>query len=138
MVRFEWAQVVAFDGRSKPPISPDDILDTPPSRLRLGLQPYLSLLDLDYAVDDFLHRGKEAQVRRFAWRSEQRGESAPKAAKRRKRVRPPKQEKVYLAVHRHNNMLYYKRLGQEAFVILTALSRGVTVEDTCAEALYIT
>jgi hypothetical protein len=73
MVRFEWAQVVAFDGRSKPLISPDDILDTPPSRLRLGLQPYLSLLDLDYAVDDFLHRGKEARVRRFAWRSEQRG-----------------------------------------------------------------
>jgi hypothetical protein len=65
-------------------------------------------------------------------------ESAPKAAKRRKRVRPPKHEKVYLAVHRHNNMLYYKRLDPEAFVILTALSRGVTVEDTCAEALYMT
>jgi hypothetical protein len=65
MVRFEWAQVVAFDGRSKPPISPADILDTPPSRLRLGLQPYLSLLDLDYAVDDFLIavKKRESDVR---------------------------------------------------------------------------
>ena len=66
MVRFEWAQVVAFDGRSKLPISPDDILDTPPSRLRLDLQPYLSLLDLDYAVDDFLIAVKKARVRRLA------------------------------------------------------------------------
>jgi hypothetical protein len=53
-----------------------------------------------------------------------RSESAPKAAKRRKRIRPPKHEKIYLAVHRHNNMLYYKRLDPEALVILTALSRG--------------
>src|SRR5262245_2905868 len=54
MARFEWAQVLAFDAPSKAPISPDDILDTPLSKLRLALQRYLSLLDLDYAVDDFL------------------------------------------------------------------------------------
>src|SRR5262252_3006843 len=41
MARFEWAQVVTFDGPSKAPINPDDILDTPPSKLRLALQPYL-------------------------------------------------------------------------------------------------
>jgi hypothetical protein len=70
MVRFEWAQIVAFDGRSKPPISPADILDTPPSRLRLGLQPYLSLLDPDYAVDDFLIavKKRESDVRLEALR----------------------------------------------------------------------
>ncbi len=56
MVRFEWAQVVAFDGPSKPPISPDDILDTPPSKFRLGPQPYLSLLELDYLRDP--HRAR--------------------------------------------------------------------------------
>jgi hypothetical protein len=48
---------------------------------------------------------------------------------------PAKTREGYLAVHRHNNMLYYKRLAPEAFVILKALSRGVTVEDACAEAL---
>jgi hypothetical protein len=51
---------------------------------------------------------------------------------------PAKTREGYLAVHRHNNMLYYKRFEPEAFVILTALSRGVTVEDACAEALYMT
>ena len=45
---FEWAQVVAFDGPAKPPVTPDDILDTPSSKLRLDLQPYLSLLELDW------------------------------------------------------------------------------------------
>ena len=29
MARFEWAQVVAFDGLAKPPITTDEILDTP-------------------------------------------------------------------------------------------------------------
>ena len=54
-----------------------------------------------------------------------------------KRIRPPKYEKVIWPSIATTTMLYYKRLEPEAFVILTALSRGVTVEDTCAEALYI-
>src|SRR5258708_39326377 len=54
MVRFEWAQVVAFDGPAEEPITPDEILDTPPDKLKLRLQPYLSLLELDFEVDDFL------------------------------------------------------------------------------------
>jgi hypothetical protein len=135
MVRFEWAQVVAFDGPSKPAISPDDILDTPPSKLRLGLQPYLSLLELDYAVDDFLIAVKKRESDVLRGEASNAVQSAPKAAKRRKRIRPPKREKVYLAVHRHDNMLYYKRLDPVAFAILTALRRGATVEDACAEAV---
>src|SRR5207248_1453714 len=51
MTRFEWAQVVAFDDPAQPVITTDYILDTPPAKLRLGLQPYLSLLELNYAVD---------------------------------------------------------------------------------------
>jgi hypothetical protein len=135
MARFEWAQVVAFDGPSKPPISPDDILDTPPSKLRLGLQPYLSLLELDYAVDDFLIAVKKRESDALRGEASNAVQSAPKAAKRRKRIRPPKREKIYLAVHRHDNMLYYKRLDPEAFAILSALSRGATVEDASAEAV---
>src|SRR6476659_4563097 len=49
MIRFEWAQVVAFDDPAKPIITLDDILDARPEKLWLGLQPYLSLLQLDYA-----------------------------------------------------------------------------------------
>ena len=135
MVRFEWAQVVAFDGPAKPPVTPDDILDTPPSKLRLDSQPYLSLLELDYAVDDFLLAVKKRESDALRGEASNAVQSAPKAAKRRKRIRPPKREKVYLAVHRHDNMLYYKRLDSEAFAILASLGRGLTVEDACVEAV---
>jgi hypothetical protein len=135
MARFEWAQVVAFDGPSNPPVTPDDILDTSPAKLRLGLQPYLSLLELNNAVDDFLIAVKKRESDALRGEASNAVQAAPKAAKRPKRIRPPKREKVYLAVHRHDNMLYYKRLDPEAFAILTALGRGATVEDACAEAV---
>ena len=135
MARFEWAQVVAFDGPSNPPVTPDDILDASPAKLRLGLQPYLSLLELNNAVDDFLIAVKKRESDALRGEASNAVQAAPKAAKRPNRIRPPKREKVYLAVHRHDNMLYYKRLESEAFTILTALSRGATVEDACAEAV---
>lgn len=135
MVRFEWAQVVAFDGAAKPPVTPDDILDTPPSKLRLGLQPYLSLLELNFAVDDFLIAVKKRESDVLRGEASNAMDGAPKPAVHRKRVRSPKRERVYLAVHRHDNMLYYKRLDQEAFAILTSLGRGVTVEEACIEAI---
>ena len=133
MARFEWAQVVAFDGPSKEPINPDDILDTPPSKLRLALQPYLSLLEMDYAVDDFLIAVKKRESNVLRGEASNAVDSAPTARARRKRIRPPKREKVYLVVHRHDNMLYYKRLDPEAFAILSALNRGATVEHACIE-----
>jgi Putative DNA-binding domain len=135
MARFEWAQVVAFDGPSKPPITPDDILDTPPSKLRLGLQPYLSLIELNYAVDDFLIAVKKRESDVLRGEASNAVDAAPKVGKRRKRIRPPKREKIYLAVHRHDNMLYYKRLDPEALAILSALRRGETVENGCGDAV---
>ncbi|MBV9106470.1 MAG: putative DNA-binding domain-containing protein [Verrucomicrobia bacterium] len=135
MVRFEWAQVVAFDGPANPPVTPDDILDTPPSKLQLGLQPYLTLLDLDFAVDDFLIAVKKRESDVLRGEASNAMNGAPKSAVAQKRVRYPKREKVNLAVHRHDNMLYYKRLEQEAFAILTSLSRGTTVEEACVEAV---
>jgi Putative DNA-binding domain len=135
MARFEWAQIVAFDGPSKPPVSPDDILDTTPSKLRLGLQPYVSLLELDYAVDDFLIAVKKRDSDALRGEASNAVQPAPKTAKRCKPIRLPKREKIYLAVHRHDNMLYYKRLDPEGFAILGALSRGATVEAASAEAV---
>jgi Putative DNA-binding domain len=135
MTRFEWAQVVAFDGPAKPSITPDDILDAEPSKLRLGLQPYLSLLQLNYAVDEFLIavQRREADVLRAE--ASNAMQSAPKVSKRRTRIRRPKREVVYLAVHRYDNLLYHKRLDPEAFAILSAMARGETLDAACAAAV---
>jgi len=135
MVRFEWAQVVGFDGPANPPVTPDDILDTPASKLRLSLQPYLSLLELKFAVDDFLIAIKKRDSDVLRGEASNAMDGAPKAVTRRKRVRLPKLEKIYLAVHRHDNVLYYKRLDPEAFAILRSLAGGATVEDACVEAV---
>jgi hypothetical protein len=133
MVRFEWAQVVAFDGAAKEPITPDNILDTPSDKLKLGLQPYLTLLELNFEVDDFLIAVRKQDSDVLRSEASNAMNTAPKKQRRRKRVRLPKRAKIYLGVHRHDNMLYYKRLDPEAFLILELLGRGRTVEEACVE-----
>src|SRR5690348_7368838 len=114
MIRFEWAQVVAFDDPAKPSVTPDDILDATPEKLRLGLQPYLSLLQLDYAVDEFLIAVRKSESDILRSEASNIVEAMPKASRRsKKKVRPPKRQRVHLAVHRFDNMLYYKRLEPE-------------------------
>jgi len=135
MVRFEWAQVVAFDGPGKAPITHDDILDSPASKLKLGLQPYLGLLELNFEVDDFLVAIKKRDSDALRGEASNAMNAAPKARGRRQRVRLPKRSKVYLAVHRYDHMLYYKRLDPDAFAILQLLGRGFTVEEACVEAV---
>ena len=122
MARFEWAQVVAFDGESKPLLTADDLLDTEAASLRLGLQPYLSLVALRFPVDDFVLALKKSE-------SALRGEasntltSAPKTSARKKRLPLPPREEVFVAVHRQENLLYYNRLDPVAYAILAAWPR---------------
>ena len=66
IARFEWAQTVAFDGEARPVVSGEELARTPPDRLRLGLQPYLTLLDLRHPIDTYVISVK----RRDAMRSE--------------------------------------------------------------------
>lgn len=138
MARFEWAQVVAFDDESKPSITPDDILNARPDGLRLGLQPYLSLLELDYEVDEFLLVVKKSESAVLRSEASNTFEAMPHASASEKRIPLPKRKRIHLAVHRHDNMLYYKRLDPEGFVILTALCAGASVEEACLRGLSST
>jgi hypothetical protein len=135
MARFEWAQVVAFDDAARPKITTDDLLDTAPAKLRLGLQPYLSLLDLNYAVDKFLLAVKKREGAVLRDEASNTFEAMPQTTGRKRPIRRPKRERVHLVVHRYDNMLYYKRLEPEAFAILRGLEKGGTVEKACVAAL---
>jgi hypothetical protein len=134
MVRFEWAQVVAFDGPSKPVVTPDELIDTPPDQMRLGLQPYLSILKLDYPVDDFLIAIKK-DADSLRGEASNAMNSAPTADRGSTPIPLPQPEVSYLAVHRFDNMLYFKRLEPEGYAILQALAAGSTLEDACAKAV---
>jgi hypothetical protein len=118
---FEWAQTVAFDGEKRPVLTPADISRTPPGRLRLALQPYLTLLASNFPVDAFVIAVKQ----RDALRTEASNTvDAARRAATIKHVPRPRRSRVYLAVHRLNNRLYYKRLDRPAFLILQAIAAG--------------
>ena len=108
-----------------------DIARVPPARLRLGLQPYLSLLALDWPVDDYV----VAVKKRVALRGEASSavDHGPRAAALRK-VAVPRRQRTYVVVHRYHNQLYYKRLEAPAFRMIEALQAGRTLAASVAAA----
>jgi len=123
--RFEWAQTVAFDEERRPPVEPEEIARVSPGRLRLGIQPYLSLLELEYPVDEYV----TAIKRRDALRTEasNAAEEARHGARKGRKIALPGRQRIFLAVHRLDCRLYYKRLERPAFRILKALAAGRTL-----------
>jgi len=132
IVRLEWAHIVAFDGEAFPPLEVDALLDSgDPASLCLRVQPYLTFLACDYPVDNFI-----LAVRR---REEPKGGASNaiddrKKLKMTKKVPRPKPEKIWLAVHRSDNAVYYKRLEPEAYLICSALRKGLPLQAACEKA----
>jgi putative DNA-binding protein len=133
LVRLEWAHIVAFDGEALPPLEIDALLDGgDPAKLRLAFQPYLTFLACDYSVDDFI-----LAVRR---RVEPQGEASNAVTERvprksAKKIKLPGPEKIFLAVHRIDNSVWYKRLEPEAYLICSALQKGLPLQAACERAL---
>ncbi len=131
MIRVEWARVLAFDGPEKPPLDPKK-LGAAPERLRLGLQPYITLLELQFPIDDLLGRLRK--------RNTETGSVSNAVSATTSRRRPirlsarPGNAPVYLAVHRVDLGVYYKRLDPAAYRLLQALRGGATLADACEAA----
>jgi hypothetical protein len=120
MVRLEWAHIEAFDNASEKVLGPEDLLELGP-RFRAALQPYIRLLTLQYPVDDL-----RIQVNRA---SDERGAASNAALKQKhhdmtKRVSLSNREQIFLAVHRRNFMVYYRRIEAEEYRLLSALRDG--------------
>jgi hypothetical protein len=135
LARFEWARVVVFDTASQPVFTVNDLLDVPAARqgrLKLALQPYLQLLQLDHPVDDFLLAIKrEAELLRGD------ASNAPSARRklRKNKAALPARALTHVAVHRLNGQIYFKKLEPAAYRILTALRRGKTLEQALATGI---
>lgn len=127
--RFEWAQVIAFDSEAKKPLALDSALGADPSALRLGLQPYLCLLDLRYPIDDFIIALRQRENRLQGGASNTSLE--PTQHEKIPKVPKPKRQKTWVAVHRLENSLYYKRLDEVSFTILKAIQDGKTLAEAC-------
>ena len=132
MTAFEWAQIECFDAAAHPPLTPADLARVPAGRLRLAVQPHVRLLALRYPVDEFALAVKDAALRGDA-------SNAITAAVRRERkggarVRRPRPAPTWLAVHRHEGRIYYKRLEAPAYRILTELRAGRSLAQAVSAA----
>src|SRR5262249_21347265 len=125
MAAFEWAQVVAFDGPEHPPLTVDDLLGKNPAKLRLGVQPYITLLELHYPLDDYTIALKKHQT---ALRSEaSNAVDAPPEEAPPPKMKPPKRLHVFVAVHRSEYDIYFKRLEPQEYTLLSKLRDGATL-----------
>ena len=120
MVRLEWAHIEAFDNAAEKVLGPEDLLELGPS-FRVELQPYVRLLALKYPVDDL-----RIQVNRA---SDERGTASNAVLKHEhrnltSRLSRSKPKRIYLAVHRLNFTVYYRRLAVEEYRLLDALRNG--------------
>jgi hypothetical protein len=122
MVRLEWAHIVAFDAGDEKVLGPEDLLQLTPERT-FRLQPYITLLELQYPVDD-LH----IKVNEIA---EGHGEASNALLRHRRRRAvlkySIKREKLYLAVHRLKDWVYLRRLDASEYRLLRALQAGTPV-----------
>jgi hypothetical protein len=121
IARLEWADIEAFDGKAEPTLRPEDLRADAGAKLKLKLQPYVRLLDLRYPVDDLLLEvRKEDTDTDFA-------SNAFQERHKRKRVQAVaklKPGEIFLAVHRVDDSVYFRRIEREEFVIVSALRDG--------------
>ena len=125
MVRFEWAQVEAFDGPALPPVTVDDLLGKNPAKLRLSLQPYIRVLKLRYPLDQYIIRLKKNGLRGEASNAVEEG--SPDKPVRKRQAPIPRAKETFVVVHRLDNSLYYKRIDSREYRLLTSLDAGETL-----------
>ncbi len=131
VARLEWAQITAFDSAARPPLTVDDLLGADAARLKLRLQPYISLLALAYPVDDFVNTLQPRQTLQTEAAEE------PRRRTSRGPARLPKPRPEFLAVHRFENQVYFKSLEQPAFELLRNLDAGLTIDASCRKVISV-
>lgn len=129
MVRLEWAEIEAFDGEELPKLDLAALgqLGADPV---FRLQPYLRLLDLSYPLDHLL-----LGIRHSSDEDSDIVSNAVSERTHRSRIRRsslPKPKKIFLAVHRQEDLVYFKRLPRDAFGVLAGLQQGKPLSEAIA------
>jgi len=130
VARVEWEFIEAFDNADREPLSLAQIAGLDGAS-RLSLQPHLRLLALHYPADDLvlaLHDREKRQASEAGVKHEDL-DSAPRKLPR-VRCRP-----TWLAAHRVDLSVYYRRLDREEFLMLSAIREGLTL-DAAIEAAW--
>jgi hypothetical protein len=133
VARLEWAYIEAFDGRQLAPLTANDIQTIGPDS-NVSLQPHVRLLDLHYPVDEIvLAVHKETPESDIV--SNAAVERKPRS---RGEIPSVRKQRIYLAVHRYDNSVYYRRIKPEEWRLLRALGRGASIAESITEAFVRT
>jgi hypothetical protein len=62
------------------------------------------------------------------------GAASQHASRNRVKLPPMRQERIYLAIHRFNDSVYYRRIERESFALLSALRVGASVAEAVTSA----
>jgi hypothetical protein len=119
VARIEWAFVESFDSAEREPLTAEQV-QTLDGESRLALQPHLQLIELSYPAEDLvleLHKQQKRQTSEAG--VEREGPEAPAALPRLSR------RATWLAAHRIDISVFYRRLECEEFKTLTAIREGL-------------
>jgi hypothetical protein len=128
MIIFEWSEIEAFDGSRKEPLDGKALEGCSASQIMLELQPHMSVLALEYAVDEFLLNMKKSSHERTLVSA-----TGGREIKNVRRKRP-KKENIFVVIHRQGNTVYYKRIDRVGYMVLSAIKSGACLKDACALA----
>jgi hypothetical protein len=124
VARLEWAYVDAFDRKHRTPLATEEAQRIGPES-KLSLQPHLQLLELSYPVDSLV-----LAVKKHTPETEIVSNAANlRVAQTRPTLPAMRQERVWLAVHRFEDSVYYRRVDRETFLLLSALRSGASVSE---------
>ncbi|MGP0076489.1 MAG: putative DNA-binding domain-containing protein [Bryobacteraceae bacterium] len=120
MVRLEWAHIEAFDNAERKPLGPEDLLELGPE-LSIALQPHIALLELEYPVDELRIKVRQHSEGRGAASNAVAAPSERHIVRRYARLKP---QTIFLAVHRVEFTVYYRRLEGGEFKLLQTIGQG--------------
>ncbi len=130
MARLEWAHTEAFDNEARIPFKTTDLIGLDAAKICLQLQPHLTLLKLQNEIDDFLiELKKKSGLRSEASNAMEQNHHRKKT----KVARDLKRKTNFIAVHRYQDLVYYKQLEPGQFRLLSALQSGATLEKACGK-----
>jgi hypothetical protein len=125
MVQLEWAHIESFDNPTWPPLTPEQRSAITEDSI-LTLQPHVRLVEAHAAVDDALLALNDDESDSD---SSSNNASMGFSSRRTRRLRNLPAEHIFLAIHRHDDSVYYRRMDQEDFRLLQAIRNGATLSE---------
>lgn len=124
LAKVEWAFVEAFDNAERTPLTVDQIA-TLDGGSRLALQPHVQLLELSYPADDIalaLHNKDKRQTSEAGVQHQEDAEGPARLPRLRRRP-------TWVAAHRVDFNVYYRRMEREEFLTLAVIRDGKTLAE---------